>query len=168
MFATLAIRRLLSSAVAVFCGRHGDVSRLAEEREESRQSVYRQAHRVVEELEGTKAQGRIAELERQNAEQQARIAELEQRQQQSVEITADKQAEFASTAQAEGVSLPVARRLLAVLGGERMPSVATLGRQTAAAAQRATALLSVLDQEARPRVAQAAGDEIFLDGNRYS
>ena len=154
MPATLSIRERLSSAFAVLCGHHGEVTHLAEEREQSRQSLYREAERVVEDLEGAKAQGRIAELE--------------QRLQRAVEITADKQAEFASTAQAEGVSLPVARRLLAVLGGERTPSVATLGRQTAAAAQRATELLSVLDAEARPRVAQAAADEIFLAGDRCS
>jgi len=46
--------------------------------------------------------------------------------------------------------------------------VATLGRHTAAAAQRATELLAVLDAQARPRVQQAAGDEIFLAGDRCS
>jgi hypothetical protein len=165
---TSSIRERLSSAFAVLCGRHGEVTRLAEARAQSRQSVYREADGVVEDLEGAQAQSRIAELEQQTAAQQARLAELEQRLQRAVEITADKQAEFASTAQAEGVSLPVARRLLAVLGGKRTPSVATLGRQTAVAAQRATELLSVLDAAARPRVAQAAADEIFLAGDRCS
>lgn len=168
MPATLTIRERLSSAFAVLCGSHGEVTRLAEEREQSRQSLYREAECVVEDLEGAKTQSRIAELEQRVAEQQARLAELEQRLQRAVEITEDKQAEFSSTAQAEGVSLPVARRLLAVLGGERTASVATLGRHTAAAAQRATELLSVLDTEARPRVQQAAADEIFLDGDRCS
>lgn len=168
MPATLSIRERLCSAFAVLCGRRGEVTHLAEERQQSRQSLYREAERVVEDLEGAKAQSRIAELEQQTAAQQTRLAELEQRLQRAVEITEDKQAEFASTAQAEGVSLPVARRLLAVLGGERTPSVATLGRQTAAAAQRATELLSVLDADAHPRVAQAAADEIFLAGDRCS
>jgi predicted metal-dependent hydrolase len=166
--ATLSIRERLSSAFAVLCGRHGEVTHLAEEREQSRQSVYREAERVVEDLEGAKAQSRIAELEQRIAEQQAQLAEQQQRLQRAVEITEDKQAEFASTAQAEGVSLPVARRLLAVLGGKRTPSVATLGRQTAAVAQRATELLSVLDAVARSQVAQAAADEIFLADDRCS
>jgi predicted metal-dependent hydrolase len=165
---TLSIRERLSSAFAVLCGRHGEVTHLAAEREQSRQSLYREAERVVQDLEGAKAQSRIAELEQRIAEQQAQLAEQQQRLQRAVEITEDKQAEFASTAQAEGVSLPVARRLLAVLGGERTPSVATLGRQTAAAAQRATELLSVLDAAARPRVMHAAADEIFLAGDRCS
>jgi hypothetical protein len=168
MLATLTVRQRLSSAFAVLCGRYGEVTHLAEEREQSRQALYREAERVVEDLEGAKAQSRIAALEQQTAAQQARLAELEARLQRAVEITEDKQAEFASTAQAEGVSLPVARRLLAVLGGKQAPSVATLGRHTAAAAQRATQLLSVLDAVARPRVAQAAADEIFLDGDRSS
>jgi predicted metal-dependent hydrolase len=165
---TFRIRERLSSAFAVLCGRHGEVTHLAEERAQSRQALYREAERVVEDLEGAKAQSRIAELEQRIAEQQAQLAEQQQRLQRAVEITDDKQAEFASTAQAEGVSLPVARRLLAVFGGKRTPSVATLGRQTAASAQRATELLSVLDAEARPRVVQAAADEIFLAGDRCS
>jgi hypothetical protein len=39
--------------------------------------------------------------------------------------------------------------------------VATLGRATLGAGQRAGALLEVLDEAARPRVEQAAADEIF-------
>src|SRR5439155_13046236 len=69
---------------------------------------------------------------------------------------------FAATAQAEGVSLPVARRLLRPLLPQRPPSVAQLGRWAHAAAQQADALLPVLDAVARPRVEQAAADEIFF------
>ena len=50
----------------------------------------------------------------------------------------------------------VSKSLLGFLGGV----------QPAEAAQRATQLLAVLDANARPRVAQAAADEIFLDGDR--
>jgi hypothetical protein len=168
VLATLRIRERLFCAFAVLCGRRGEVTRLAEEREQSRQSLYREAERVAQDLEGAKTQSRIAELEQQNAAQQARLLEQEQRLERAVEITEDKQAEFASTAQAEGVSLPVARRLLAVLAGKQTRSVAALGRQTAAAAQQATALLSVLDAAARPRVTHAAADEIFLGGDPCS
>ena len=45
---------------------------------------------------------------------------------------------------------------------QRPPSVAQLGRWAHAAAQQADALLPVLDAVARPRVAQAAADEIFF------
>jgi hypothetical protein len=77
-------------------------------------------------------------------------------------VDADKQAHYASCAQAEGVSLPVARRLLAVFLKERTPSVAQLGRFSQAAAQRSTRLLAVLDAASRPLVDQAAADEIFV------
>ena len=84
----------------------------------------------------------------------------------------DGLAAFASIAQAEGVSLPVARRLLAPLLARPMalgsaappwlPSVAQLGRWSRDAARRAAALLEVLDAFSRPRVEQAAPDEIFF------
>ena len=55
----------------------------------------------------------------------------------AVEITLDKQNEFATVAQAEGVSLSVARRLLRVVAGRRStPSVPTLGRATRGRAAR--------------------------------
>ena len=89
--------------------------------------------------------------------------ELLQRQlQQAIVLDADRLACFAATAQAEGVSLPVARRLLVPFLAHRTPSVARLGRWTQTAAQKARALLPVLDAVARPRVRQAAGDEIFF------
>ena len=51
---TFSIRERLSSAFAVLCGRHGEVTHLAEERAQSRQALYREAERVVEDLEGAK------------------------------------------------------------------------------------------------------------------
>jgi len=84
-----------------------------------------------------------------------------------VEITPDKQQEFATVAQAEGVSLSVARRLLRVVAGTKTtPSVPALGRATMEAGERAGQLLQVLDEKARPKVEQAAADEIFLAANR--
>ena len=84
-----------------------------------------------------------------------------------MEITPDKQDEFATVAQAEGVSLSVARRLLRVVeGATTTPSVPTLGRATLEAGVRAGALLEVLDEKARPKVEQATADEIFLARNR--
>jgi hypothetical protein len=62
----------------------------------------------------------------------------------------DRLACFAAAAQAEGVSLPGARRLLATLLRQRTPSVPQLGRRTQAAARKADALLPVRDAVARP------------------
>ena len=37
------IRQRIASAFVVLCGRYGDVTRTAQEREQSRQSLYREA-----------------------------------------------------------------------------------------------------------------------------
>ena len=101
--------------------------------------------RVVDALDGTATQARIDELQRQLAEQHAEVQALQERLKHAVEITSDKQDEFATVAQAEGVSLSVARRLLRVVAGAvTTPSVPTLGRATLEAGVRAGSLLAVL------------------------
>ena len=115
------IPQRIASAFAVLCGRYGDVTKMAQDREQSRQSLYREAEQVVEAVDGTAAQARIDELQRQLAEQQAEVQALQERLKHAVEITPDKQHEFATVAQAEGVSLSVARRLLRVVTGPRPP-----------------------------------------------
>ena len=161
------IPQLIASAFAVVCGQYGDVSKMAKDREQSRQSLYREAEQVIDAVDGAVAQARIDELQRQLAEQRAEVQALQERLEHAVEITPDKQHEFATLAQAEGVSLSVARRLLRVVEGSKAtPSVPTLGRATLEAAKRAGPLLRVLDEVARPRVEQGAADEIFLAANR--
>jgi hypothetical protein len=153
----------ITSAFAVLCGRYGDITRLAKDREQSRQSLYREAEQVADAVDGTAAQTRIDELERQLGEQRAEVRTLQDRLKHAVELTPDKQDEFATVAQAEGVSLSVARRLLRVVeGSPSTPSVATLGRATQDAGKRAGPLLKVLDEAARPAVKQGTADEIFL------
>ena len=152
----------IASAFAVFCGRYGHVTQMAQDREQSRQSLYREAEQVAEAVDGAVVRAQIAELQRQLAEQQATIRALETRLKQAVEITPDKQHEFATVAQAEGVSLSVARRLLrAVSGPKSTRAEATLGRATLAAGKQAGPLLKVLDEAARPAVKQGTADEIF-------
>jgi hypothetical protein len=161
------ITQRIASAFAVLCGHYGDVTKMAQQREQSRQSLYREADRVVDAVEGTAAQSRIDALQRQVAQQQAEIQALHERLKQAVEITPDTQDEFATVAQAEGVSLSVARRLLLVVAGSNtIPSVPTLGRATLDAGERAGPLLKVLDEAARPKVEHGVADEIFLAGNR--
>lgn len=155
------VRRRLTNAWTVLFGAHGEITRQAELRGQSRQALYRDADAVVTALDGSETQARFAQLEARITEQAARIEQLEADRQRSVAITADLQAAFASTAQAEGVSRPVARRLLAVLLGEQVPSVATLGRFSQDAARRSRRLLEVLDAEARLPVTRVAADEIF-------
>ena len=161
------IPQLIASAFAVTCGQYGDVTNMAQAREQSRQSLYREAEQVVGAVDGAAAQTRIDELQQQLGVQIAEVEALKERLRHAVEITPDKQHEFATVAQAEGVSLSVARRLLRVVEGSRStPSMATLGRATLEAGKRAAPLLKVLDEAARPKVKQGAADEIFSDANR--
>jgi hypothetical protein len=161
------IPQRIASAFAVLCGHYGDVTEMANDREQSRQSLYREAQQVAGAVDGTAARARIDELQRQLADQRSEVQALQERLEHAVEITPDKQHEFATLAQAEGVSLSVARRLLRVVEGSKAtPSVPTLGRATLEAAKRAGPLLRVLDEVARPRVEQVAADEIFLAAKR--
>ena len=161
------IPQRIASAFAVLCGRYGDVTRMAQDREQSRQSLYREAEQAIDAVDGTAAQARVAELEQQLAQLRSQVHDLQQRLGHAVELTPEKQAELACVAQAEGVSLPVARRLLQVLLPPRTWSVPTLGRSTVKAGRRAGQLLEVLDEAARPRVTQATADEIFSAASRF-
>jgi cell division protein FtsB len=160
------IPRRIASAFAVLFGQYGDVTKMAREREQSRQSLYREAAQAIDAVDGTAAQARVAELEQQVAQLRSQVHDLQQRLESAVEMTPEKQAELACVAQAEGVSLPVARRLLQVLLPPKTRGVSTLGRATAAAGCRAGPLLKVLDEVACPRVAQATADEIFSAASR--
>ena len=156
------IPQRIASAFAVLCGRYGDVTTTAKDRDQSRQSLYREAEQVAQAVEGNAARARIDELQEQLARRQAEVQALRGRLKRAVEITRDRQDEFAAVAQAEGVRLGVARRLPRVAAGSvPVPSAATLGRATLEAGQHAGALIEVLDGAARPLVEQAAADEIF-------
>lgn len=161
------IPQRIAGAFAVLCGRYGDVAKLAKDREQSRQSLYREAAQVADAVDGTAVQARIDELQRQLAERRAEVQALEERLKHAVVITTDKRHEFAAVAQAEGVSLSVTRRLLRVVAGSQStPSVATLGRATLEAGEHAGDLLKVLDAATRPLVEQGTADEIFSAANR--
>src|SRR3954453_2114933 len=157
------IRHRIASAFAVFCGQYGDVTEMAKDREQSRQSLYREAKEVANAVDGAAAQARNDEQQQQIVALRAEVQALQERRGQTVEIPPDKRHEFAAVAQAEGVSLSAARRLLQVVEGPvPTPSVPALGRATRQAGQRAGGLLEVLDEAARPLVEQGAADEIFL------
>jgi hypothetical protein len=161
------IPQRIASAFAVLCGQYGDVTKMAQDRDSSRQALYREAEQVAGAVDGAATQARIDDLQRQLTQRQAEVQVLQERLEHAVEITPDKRHEFAAVAQAEGVSLSVARRLLRVVSGSRLiPSVPTLGRATLESGKRAGDLLVVLDEVARPEVRQGTADEIFLAPNR--
>jgi hypothetical protein len=89
------------------------VSRHARETEQSRETIYRDARRVAQELQDGQRE-RLA-LEHRNQELEAENVRLLQQAGANPFGDPDKVSEFAATAQAEGVSLPVAQRLLTIL-----------------------------------------------------
>jgi len=152
----------IANTAAVLAHRYGTVSHRARACATSRQALYRDASTVLKAVDGQDTRQQLRTLHDDNQALRQRVAQLEGQLTQVVPFDRERQAQFASTAQAEGVSLPVARRLMAVLLQENTPAVATLGRMTQAVAQKATALLEVLDAASRPKAHQVAADEIFF------
>ncbi len=159
---TLSILNRVGCAAAVLFGDYGAITRLAQQHGLCRQAVYRHSNAVLEDLDGRHHRQEVLRLRQQLDQLQAHCDDLQQRLDHAVVLDPDRQAEFAATAQAAGVSLPVARRLMQVVLRQRTPSVAKLGRWTKAAGVRSQALLEVLDASSRPRVHQAVADEIFV------
>ena len=152
----------IANTAAVLEGPYGAVTRQAARAGVPRQALYRDAAKVLQAIEGSDSQRRLDTLQDDLDGLHAERDALQRQLQQAVVLDADGLARFAATAQAEGVSLPVARRLLQPFLGPQTPSVAQLGRWTHAAAQRAAALLPILDDVTRPQAEQVAADEIFF------
>jgi hypothetical protein len=152
----------LASASVVFFGQRGDVTHHADQRGVSRQRLYREADSVLRDLDARPLQQQLDCLQQQLADLRTRLQQSQSLLSKAVVLDADKQAQFAATAQAEGVSLPVTRVLLSVFLGDKAPSVPQLGRFSRQAGLRAGALLEVLDKHARPLARQASADEIFF------
>jgi hypothetical protein len=159
---TLPPQLRIANTAAVLDGPYGAVTRQAALSHTSRQALYRDTPRVLHAVEGSEYRQRLQDFQDDIARLRADRELLHRQLQEAVVLNPDHLACFAATAQAEGVSLPVARRLLLPLLPQRAPSVAQLGRWAHAAAQKADALLPVLDAVAQPRVEQAAADEIFF------
>ena len=152
----------IANAAAVLDGPYGAVTRRAALCGTSRQALYRDASRVVQAVDGSDYRQQLQGLSQDSDRLRTERDGLHRQLQQTAVLDADALARFAATAQAEGVSLPVARRLLLPLLKQRTPSVPQLGRWAHAAAHKADTLLSLLDAVTRPRVEQAAADEIFF------
>ena len=151
----------LASAAVVFYGPHGAVTRYAILRGVCRQTLYREADAVIRALDPRPRQEEVAKLRQQVADARAECDELRRQLAVAVVVDRDKQAEFAATGQACGVSLSVIYTLLSVLLGDATPSRTELGRWNKVAGRRAGALLAVLDHNSRGRARQIAADEIF-------
>src|SRR4051794_3311964 len=158
---SVATQQALASAHAVFQGPRGTVSRLAAQRGSSRQRLYRQAYAAANAVEGQATRQLIAQLRREAGALRQALAEVQCRLAEAVVIDPDRQAEFAATAQGEGVPFRAAHALLAVLLRERTPSRATLARLARQAGRRAGPALEVVDRFSHLRARQIAADEIF-------
>jgi hypothetical protein len=156
----VASEQRIASAFFVIHGKHGDVSRYAQERGVCRQSIYHEAATLQKAL--ATAQQDSDGLREQLRQSQQQRAELQVRLAHTVVIDAPKQAEVACVGQARGVTLRDCRELLEVLIPGQALSVAELGRRTHAAGKKAGELLTVLDELARPKVREAAADEIYV------
>jgi hypothetical protein len=152
----------IANAAAVLHGPYGAVTQQAARAGISRQALYRDTPRVVQAVDGSRYQQQLHQLSQDNDRLRAERDHLQQQLQHAIVLDADQLARFAATAQAEGVSLPVSRRLLLPLLKQDTPCVAQLGRWAHAVAHKAEALLSVLDDVVRPQVEQVAADEIFF------
>jgi hypothetical protein len=157
----VAPKQRIASAYVIFFGAHGAITRHAQQRAVSRQRLYREHACVVTALTGTVWQQQKEHLQRRIQELQEGQAALQKRLSQAVVLDKEKQKEFASVAQAVGVSLPTCQILLEVLLGKRAPTVSTLGRWTKAAGTKAGELLAVLDEFTYDQVTQAVADEIY-------
>jgi hypothetical protein len=158
----VALSRMIGSAFFVVLGKFGQVSQFAREHGVSRQSVYRDAQRVQETLDGASVRAELERLHTENAALRDQVTQQQQRLDVAVVLDDEKQAELASVGQACGVTLSQCHTLLEVLIPGQASSIATLGRRTQASGQKAGALLEVLDEFTRPLVRDAAADEIFV------
>lgn len=157
----VALHRRIGSAFVVTSGQYGDVRRFAQQQGISRQWVYREAKQVTATLEGTQTRQEMDRLKTEVAQLRQQVTHLQAQLAQAVVLDDDKQAEVVCVGQACGVTLSQCHTLLEVLIAKPL-SVASLGRRTHAAGQRAGALLDVLDAYARPLVRDGAGDEIYV------
>jgi hypothetical protein len=152
----------IASAAAVLTGRYGTVSRYARQRGVCRQRVYREAHWLGHRLDDQALYQERDALRQRVRDLEQRLAQRERQLAQAVVLTKDKQAEFAATGQACGISVPNLHTLLKVLRADGIAGVSTLGRWNQQASQKAGPLLAVLDEFTRPRVRQGVGDEIYV------
>src|SRR4051812_23296072 len=117
----------VGNAAAALCGKHGDVTRQAEEAGCSRQSVYDHAGKVEKALNDVHLPGPSREqLLREVAPLREANQELWDAYLPTVDFSEAKQQQFAATACAMGLSLAQTLVLLAILlPASRLPSRAT-------------------------------------------
>jgi hypothetical protein len=163
---TISIALYIANAAARFSGRHGAVTRQAQDQGCSRQTVYKHASEVVEAIHVEHSDGPPRErLLRENEELRQENGRLWDWLDQMIEFPQLKQQEFGVRATAMGLSLNQIVSLLAViLGTKAAPGRSTVNRWVLAAAAAAGKVLQRLDQRCKGLVTTACLDEIFFHG----
>src|SRR5262245_55004030 len=135
----LPVRTWILNAAAVFSGRHGAVSRQAEQSECSRETVYEHARKVEPRLAPEYgALTELAELGAENRRLRQAIARLERAAEGRGLIDKDRQRQLATTAFAMGLSLrPIEELLGLLLPAPEAPDHSTVGHWVQAEAARA-------------------------------
>src|SRR6185437_16519394 len=96
----------IANTAAVLDGSYGAVTRQANRCGTSRQALYRDAPKVLQAVDGSDFRQRLHNLQHDKDRLLAECDRLQRQLQQAVVLDADRLACFATTAQAEGVSLP--------------------------------------------------------------
>jgi hypothetical protein len=159
----LPVRTWILNAAAVLSGRHGAVTRQADQSGCSRQTVYQHAQKVQRRLAAEPAD----DLATEDRSRPGAVAAPEPTAGPRILLDKDKQKELATTAFAMGLSLRQIEDLLGVLlPADAVPDHSTLGHWVQAEARRAGAVLAALDPACADRVETLALDEIFFGGDR--
>ena len=93
---TLSFSQRIACAAATLFGRYGAVTRIAQAHGLCRQSVYRQADAVRDDLDAQTHRQEILRLRQQLEQTEARCADWQRRLDDAVVLDQDRQAEFAS------------------------------------------------------------------------
>ena len=159
----LPVRTRILNAAAVFSGRHGAVTRQAEQVGCSRQTVYQHAHKLEQRLGDKPA----ADPPTEDRSRPGAVAAPQPAAGPRILLDKDKLKELATTAFAMGLSLRQIEDLLGVLlPADEVPDHSTLGHWVQAEARRAGEVLAALDPACADRVSTLALDEIFFGGDR--
>jgi hypothetical protein len=155
----LPVRTWILNAAAVFSGRHGAVTRQAEQAGCSRQTVYQHAQELEQRLAADPPTEERPGLEA--------VVVPEPPAGSRILLDKDKLKELATTAFAMGASPRQIEGLLGVLlPPDEVPDHSTPGHRVQAEAHRAEAVPAAPDRACADRVKTPALDEIFLGGDR--
>jgi hypothetical protein len=159
----LPVRTWILNAAAVSSGRHGAVTRQAEQAGCSRQTVYQHAQEVERRLTAEAT----AEPSTEDRSRPGAVAAPEPAADPRIHLDKGKLKELATTAFAMGLSLRQIEDLLGVLlPADEVPDHSTPGHWVQAEAHRAGAVSAALDSAYADRVETLALDEIFFNGPR--